>query len=60
MSVQLVAVVLIVAGAVAYLLRATWKTWAGKSAGCGSGCGGCARPPEELATVKARLRLPQV
>jgi hypothetical protein len=44
-TLQLVAVGLIVALAAGYVLRATWKTWFGRSkAGCGSGCGTCATP----------------
>jgi hypothetical protein len=43
--VQLAIVGALVAAALGYVLRATWKTWAGGSkAGCGSGCGKCAAP----------------
>jgi hypothetical protein len=38
MDEQLIAVGLIVAGAVAYLGRATWRMWAGKGGGCGKKC----------------------
>jgi hypothetical protein len=57
-DVQLVAAVTVVALAAAYIARATWKTWFGKKAGCGSGCGKCATPtaPEQ----KGRISLPQV
>ena len=55
---QLLAVALIVALAVAYVGRSAWRTWAGKKAGCASGCGKCAAPdsPEQ----KGRISLPQV
>jgi hypothetical protein len=39
---QLLAVGLLVAGAVAYLGRSAWRTWAGVKGGCGGGCG-CAK-----------------
>jgi hypothetical protein len=46
---QLIVVGLIVALAAGYVLRATLKTWFGKSkAGCGSGCGKCATPAADL------------
>ncbi len=57
-SVQFIIVGLIVAGAAGYVLRATWRTWFGKSkAGCGSGCGKCADPAPEP-SVKGRRALP--
>jgi hypothetical protein len=44
-TLQLLLVGVIVAGAAGYILRATWKTWFGKSnAGCASGCGKCVTP----------------
>jgi hypothetical protein len=44
-TLQFVLVGVIVALATGYVLRATWKTWFGKSkSGCGSGCGKCAAP----------------
>jgi len=38
MNGQLGIVAVMVAGAAAYLLRQTWRTWTGKKAGCGKGC----------------------
>ena len=50
-TLQLVLVGVIVACAAGYILRATWKTWVGKSkAGCGSGCGKCATPAPDTDT----------
>ena len=55
---QLVLVGAIVACAAGYILRATWKTWFGKSkAGCGSGCGKCATPAPDTDT-EGRTPLP--
>jgi hypothetical protein len=43
---QLLFVALSAAAALAYLGRRAWRTWAGRSSGCGGGCGsGCASPP---------------
>lgn len=58
MTTQLVAVIALVGLAVAYIGRATWKTWAGGARGCGSGCGKCA--PAEVTPVKGRIGLPQI
>jgi hypothetical protein len=44
---QLIGVGVALAGAVVYIARATWKTWFGAKAGCGSGCGKCASPEPE-------------
>ena len=44
MTVQLAFVVTAIAIALAYVGRATAKTWLGSSAGCGRGCGKCAAP----------------
>jgi len=54
---QLAAVIAIIGLAALYVARSTWRTWAGKKSGCGSGCGKCAAPaaPEE----KGRFPLPQ-
>jgi hypothetical protein len=41
---QLVVVLVIVAAAVLYLARASWRAWRGKKAGCGGGCS-CAKTP---------------
>jgi hypothetical protein len=38
MTWQLVAVLVIVAAAAAYLGWRTWRTWAGSKSGCGGGC----------------------
>lgn len=52
---QLAAVGVIVFGAVAYVVRTTWRTWFG--AKCG-GCGKCATPVEDKA--EGRFPLPQI
>ena len=36
---QLIAALLIVAGALCYLTRQTFRTWSGKSSCCSKGCG---------------------
>ncbi|HEV3263800.1 MAG TPA: FeoB-associated Cys-rich membrane protein [Gemmataceae bacterium] len=36
---QLIAVLVIVAVAAAYLARMTWRSWRGSKTGCGGGCG---------------------
>lgn len=38
MNGQLIAVAAIVCGAVFYLARQIWRTWAGRSSGCSKGC----------------------
>ena len=56
---QFIIVLGIVGLAAAYVARSAWKTWFGKKAGCGSGCGKCAAPlagPPQ----KGRIELPQV
>ncbi|MBN9122383.1 MAG: FeoB-associated Cys-rich membrane protein [Planctomycetes bacterium] len=54
-ALQFVLVGAIVALAAGYLLRATWKTWFGRSkAGCGSGCGTCAAPAPDAGTPGRR------
>lgn len=58
MTTQLTLALIAVGLAVAYVLRAAWKTWAGSKAGCGSGCGKCSTP--EPLRVKGRMSLPQV
>ena len=55
---QLVAVWVVVCVSVAYVLRATWRTWFGAKAGCVSGCGKCAAPDET--TTEGRFPLPQL
>ena len=61
MSWQLAVVLMLVVAAGAYLLRATWTTWAGKRSGCGSGCGKCAKPATDASVApKGRIALPQV
>ena len=54
----MVVTLLIVGLAAGYVARATWREWAGKKAGCGSGCGKCAAPAAEQ--PKGRISLPQV
>ena len=46
---QLAVVAAAVSGAMCYVGRATWRTWAGPKAGCGAGCGKCAAPPVQPA-----------
>ena len=55
---QIAATIAIIGLATAYVLRALWRPFAGKKAGCASGCGKCATPaaPEP----KGRIPLPQV
>ena len=61
---QLLGVQLLIAAAIAYLVRATWKTWFGRTAsGCGSGCGKCASsaaPQAAAPSTTGRISLPQV
>jgi hypothetical protein len=54
---QLLAVAVILTGAVVYLGRAAWRTWS--RPGCGSACGGCAKA-EPIAEDRKRIALPQV
>lgn len=42
MAFDQVIVLVLVAGAAAYLVRALWRLWTGKGGGCGS-CGGCGK-----------------
>ena len=58
MDYQLVVVGAAVLAAAGYVGRATWRTWFGPKAGCGSGCGKCAAPRPEPAG--RRVALPQV
>ena len=58
---QLIATYSIIGLAAAYVLRALWRTVAGKKGGCGSGCGKCAAPaPEQtgqpLQTTRVAIR----
>ena len=56
--IQLVATLVIVALAAAYVVRSTWRALAGKKSGCAAACGKCATPsPPE---PKGRISLPQV
>jgi bacterioferritin-associated ferredoxin len=56
---QPVAVVAFIITATVYLGRATWKTWFGSKAGCGSGCGKCSTTTVDSTNTKRRS-LPQV
>lgn len=56
---QLIAVLAAVAAALGYVARAAWKTWFGRKAGCGSACGGCAKPADGPGDGK-RIALPRV
>jgi hypothetical protein len=42
---QLLVAIGIVAVAAAYLVRQTWRAWAGTKSGCGGGCGCASKPP---------------
>jgi hypothetical protein len=58
-TLQLTLVGLLVAAAAAYVVRAAWKAWSGKSAkGCGAGCGKCATTTPEV-KQEGRFPLPQ-
>ncbi len=56
-AVQLSLVGIVVVAASAYLVRAAWKTWFGKSKGCGAACGKCAATVEPK--NEGRFPLPQ-
>ena len=58
-DVQLIIALVMVALAAAYVARSAWKTWFGKKAGCGSGCGKCAAPASGP-PQKGRIELPQI
>jgi hypothetical protein len=45
MNWQLLVVMLLIVAASLYLVRQTWRTWAGKKSGCGGGCA-CASKPK--------------
>ena len=55
---QLAAVIVLVGLAAGYVGRSAWRTFAGKKAGCGSGCGKCATPAAPA--TPGRISLPQV
>ena len=55
---QLAATLTIVGLAAAYLARGVWRAFAGKKAGCASGCGKCAAPAARQ--EKGRIALPQL
>ena len=60
-TLQLVLVGILVAAAAGYVLRATWRTWFGKSSkGCGAGCGTCAATPPADPKQDGRFPLPQL
>ena len=59
MTPDLAVVLVIVAGAVAYLGWTTWRTVAGRRKGCGSACGKCAESKPQT-PAKGRRTLPQV
>ncbi|HJZ59095.1 MAG TPA: FeoB-associated Cys-rich membrane protein [Gemmataceae bacterium] len=58
-EVQLIVVAVLVALSAAYVVRSAWRTFFGKKAGCGSGCGKCAAPPA-TPQPEGRISLPQV
>ncbi len=58
---QLILVALVIAGAIGYLARATWRTWRASRTGCGRGCGCSTKAPAttsliNTADLTARLR----
>ena len=55
MTPELWAVAVVIAVAVAYLTWTAWRTVAGTSKGCGSGCGKCATPAEPAKTGRRAL-----
>ena len=56
---QLLAVIVTIVAASAYLAYSSWRTWfAKKSPGCGSGCGNCAKPTPEVNAH--RIALPMI
>lgn len=58
---QLVATLVIVGLAAAYVGRSMWKAWTGRKTGCGSGCGTCAVPkPPAAPAPNGRISLPQI
>jgi hypothetical protein len=58
-TVQLMIVGVLVVAAALYVVRAAWKTWAGKSvSGCASGCGKCVANVPEV-KQEGRFPLPQ-
>jgi len=66
MDEQLIAVVLIVAGALAYLGRSAWRTWSGRGGGCGKKCSCGPKPeagprliPAEELTLRLRSNAPE-
>jgi hypothetical protein len=58
-DVQLAIVLALITLAAGYVVRATVKTWFGRKAGCGSGCGKCAAPVP-TPPQKGRVELPQI
>ena len=57
MTIQYAIVLALIAGALAYIGRATWKTWSSSKGGCASGCGKCSAP---VKAVPGRLSLPTI
>jgi len=57
MNWQLAVTIVFVAIAGLYLVRRSWRTWFGRKAGCGGGCG-CASKPSE--TVSALISTDQM
>lgn len=55
---QLVATLVIVGLAAAYVGRSMWKAWTGRKTGCGSGCGTCAT--SAAPAPNGRISLPQI
>ncbi|OWK39143.1 FeoB-associated Cys-rich membrane protein [Fimbriiglobus ruber] len=63
MDTQLIIVAAVVVLALAYVTRATWRTWFGPSekTGCASGCGACKTTPVAASPEdRKRIALPQV
>ncbi len=57
---QIIIVIAAAALALGYLSRSAWRTWSGPAGkgGCASGCGGCAKPPNDGPVEGTRIALP--
>ena len=55
---QLLVTLALVGLAALYVARAAWRTFAGRKAGCASGCGGCGAAPPAPAGPPDRIGLP--
>lgn len=55
---QLTVTLIVVGLAAGYVARAAWRTFAGRKAGCGSGCGACAAAKPTPVDPPGRVGLP--